>query len=85
MAVKFTFSAASQRLVDDFKAACRARGRKYSWVLSGAMRYYVAHPQANGWGTVEREVIPATKLFDLGGKPVKPLAELSKPKRKKKS
>lgn len=55
-AVNFTFSASSQTLVDDFKAACRKRGRKYSYVLSGAMRYYVAHPQASGWGNGESEV-----------------------------
>lgn len=55
-AVNLTFSVPSQTLVDDFKAACRKRGRKYSYVLAGAMRYYVAHPQASGWGNGESEV-----------------------------
>lgn len=39
----------SQRLWDDFRAACRRRGLKYSTVLSAAMRYYILHPTANGW------------------------------------
>ena len=82
-AVKVTFSVESQRLLDDFRAACRKRRMKYSTILSAAMRYFVAHPSASGWVNGE-EVIKARKLFDLEGKTVKPLAELIKPKRSRK-
>lgn len=50
-AVKFTFSVPSQGLISDFKRECRRRGHTYSWVLTAALRYYVTHPYANGWGT----------------------------------
>lgn len=48
-AVNFTFSVPSQRLKDDFQTACRKRQMKFSTVLSSAMRYFIAHPKANGW------------------------------------
>lgn len=50
-AVKLTFSVPNQTLVDDFKRECKRRGHTFSWVLSAAMRYYVTHPYANGWGS----------------------------------
>jgi len=83
-AVKFTLSISSQTLVDDFKRECKRRGRKQSWVIENAMRYYVDHPQAGGWSN-GAEVIPKTKLFSIDGKVVKPLSALTKSKRKKKS
>jgi len=49
-AVTFTMSISNQTLVSDFKRECKKRGRKMSWVIENAMRYYIAHPQANGWG-----------------------------------
>jgi len=49
-AVKFTVSISNQTLVSDFKIQCKKRGRKMSWVIENAMRYYNEHPQANGWG-----------------------------------
>ena len=50
-AVLFTVTISSQRLLDDFKLACRKRQKKYSVVVSSAMRYFVQHPHSNGWGT----------------------------------
>jgi len=83
-AVKFTLSISSQTLVDDFKRECKRRGRKQSWVIENAMRYYVEHPQAGGWSNGV-EVIPKTKLFSIEGKAVKPLSVLTKAKRAKKT
>jgi hypothetical protein len=45
----FNVTVSSQRLLDDFKLACRKRGMKYSTVVSAAMRYFIEHPTANGW------------------------------------
>ena len=83
-AVKFTLSISSQTLVGDFKRECKRRGRKQSWVIENAMRYYVEHPQAGGWSNGV-EVIPKTKLFSIEGKVVKPLSVLTKAKRAKKT
>ena len=47
----FTVTVSSRRLLDDFKSACRKRQKKYSTVVSSAMRYFVQHPHSNGWGT----------------------------------
>jgi len=49
-AVLFTVTISSQRLLDDFKSSCRKRQMKYSVVVSSAMRYFVQHPYAKGWG-----------------------------------
>ena len=45
----FNVTVSSQRLLDDFRLACRKRGMKYSTVVSAAMRYFIQHPTANGW------------------------------------
>ena len=81
-AVKFTLSISSQSLVEDFKRECKRRGRKQSWVMENAMRYYIDHPQASEWSNGVK-VIPKTKLFDFGGQPVKPLSALTRSKRTK--
>jgi hypothetical protein len=64
-------------LYNRFRKVAKERGHTMTWYLEGCMREVV--------GEKRREVIRATQLFDLKGKPVKPLAELTKPKRKKKS
>ena len=50
MAVRYTVSIESRRLLDAFRRECRRRGRSQAFVVSGAMRYFVEHPHANGWG-----------------------------------
>jgi hypothetical protein len=60
-----------------FRRVAKERGHAAAWYLEGCMREVV--------GEKRREVIPATKLFDLKGKPVKPLGKLTKSKRKRKS
>ena len=86
-AVRYSVSISNTSLVERFKRECKRRGRKQSWVIENAMRFYIEHPSASGaFGNGENkrgEVIPATKLFDVEGKPVKPLVELTKPKKKK--
>jgi hypothetical protein len=64
-------------LLSKFRKLAKERGHTMTWYLEGCMRDVV--------GEKRREVIPATKLFDLKGKPVKPLGKLTKSKRKRKS
>ena len=66
-----------KELLAKFRRVSKERGHTMTWYLEGCMREVV--------GEKRRVVISATKLFDLKGKPVKPLAALTKPKRKKKT
>jgi hypothetical protein len=72
--VTFRFDSALYR---QFRKVSKERGHTMTWYLEGCMREVI--------GEKRREVIPAIQLVDLKGKKVKPLAELTKPKRKKKS
>ena len=47
-AVRYSVSISNRSLVDKFKSECKKRGRKQSWVIENAMRYYIDHPQASG-------------------------------------
>ena len=47
-AVRYSVSISNRSLVDKFKSECKKRGRKQSWVIENAMRYYIEHPQASG-------------------------------------
>lgn len=64
-------------LYQQFRKLSKERGHTMTWYLEGCMRDVI--------GEKRRGVIPATQLFDLKGKKVKPLSALTKPKRKKKS
>lgn len=68
--VSFRFDAS---LYNRFRKVAKERGHTMTWYLEGCMRQVVDGKR--------REVIRATKLFDLEGESVKPLGELTKPKR----
>ena len=38
-----------KKVLRAFRKACKARGHTLTWVIENAMRYYVEHPQSNGW------------------------------------
>lgn len=42
-------------LLKAFRKACQERGHTLTWVIENAMRYYVEHPQANGWAVPKPE------------------------------
>ena len=48
-AVRYSVSISNKSLVDRFKLECKKRGRKQSWVIENAMRYYNEHPGSGGW------------------------------------
>ena len=60
-----------------FRKVAKERGRTMTFYFEACMRQVIREKK--------KEVILATKLFDLQGRAVKPLAALTKPKRKKKS
>jgi hypothetical protein len=55
-----------------FRKVAKERGRTMTFYFEACMRQVIREKKA--------EVIPATKLFDVSGKPVKPLAKLTKKK-----
>jgi len=64
-AVQFTVTISNRVLITEFKRQCKLRGRKQSWVIENAMRYYIEHPQANGWGNgvdVEKKKTPRKEI-----------------------
>ena len=48
MIARFTVSIPNRKLVEDFRKACKSRGRSQSYVIMGAMKYFIAHPNASG-------------------------------------
>ena len=72
--VAFRFDSVLYR---QFRKVSKERGHTMTWYFEGCMREVI--------GEKRRGVIPATQLFDLKGKKVKPLSALTKLKRKKKS
>jgi hypothetical protein len=53
-----------------FRKVAKQRGHTMTWYFESCMRQVIREKKA--------EVIPATKLFDVSGKPVKPLADRAK-------
>ena len=49
MAISYTVSIESRKLLDDFKRACKGRGHSQAYVVSSAMRWFIEHPHAHGW------------------------------------
>lgn len=47
---RYTVSIPSRSFAEDFKRECKRRGHSQSYVITQAMRYFISHPYAKGWG-----------------------------------